>query len=199
MERLGKYLPGHRDPQGASPVRVVIFTREVWADKCTSGGDGVAEQCVRVVTAYEAAAEILAAPTAALVIDLRMLTPRHVRLVALARRMEVEMLGFGPLPRNLSSDDLSGVRLVSREQLPAVLRQLTQASEPRAAVAVGEAPSEAPPPAVATAPAAAERPDEGSPAEGRYIPAEPEAPRSRGRARDILTPEEIAALLEEQK
>ena len=81
-------------------------------------------ECVRISTAYEATAELLAAPAAVLVIDLRTIHRRHLRLLRIARQLNVEMLAMGTLPSGLAADDLSGVRLLARADLPAVLETL---------------------------------------------------------------------------
>ncbi|MHC4294786.1 MAG: hypothetical protein ACYSTL_04310 [Planctomycetota bacterium] len=81
-------------------------------------------KCVRVSTAYEAAAEILAATTAALVIDLRLLPERHLRLLEIARQRKTEILAVGSVPSGLTSENLSGVRLVSLADLPKAISDL---------------------------------------------------------------------------
>ena len=75
-------------------------------------------ECVVVGSAYEAAAELLAAPTVAMIVDLKLLTARHVRLLEIARQMGMEMLGVGTLCSAMAADQLSGLRLVSRADLP---------------------------------------------------------------------------------
>jgi hypothetical protein len=94
--------------------RVVALTLD--AALCAEAGGGVG-RVVRVASPYEAAAELLAAPAAALLIDLRALPVRHLRLLEIARDLSVEVLAFGPLPAGMTSDDLSGVRLLSRQAL----------------------------------------------------------------------------------
>lgn len=134
------------DDRGASSdrPRVAVLSRDSalssrLADRCAA-----AIECVSVASPYEAAAEILAAPLAALVIDFRAIAPAHVRLLEMARQMDVEMLALGALPAGMGADDLSGVRLISREDLPAAIDRL----------AAPAAPAEAPQPAAAPAPAA---------------------------------------------
>ncbi len=103
------------------PRRAVVFT------SCAPGqglGGPVesAPGCVPTPSAYEAAAELLAGPATALVVDLRLLRPAHIRLIEIARRVGAELVGVGPLPAWASSDQLGGMRLVGRGQLSEVLR-----------------------------------------------------------------------------
>jgi len=109
-----------------SDPRVVIFSRDPALARAElaelSAPAGVV---VRVSSAYEAAAEILADPPAALVLDLRALTGRHVRLLEIARERHVEMLAVGALPSDLTADELSGVRLTARKDLAGAIERLT--------------------------------------------------------------------------
>lgn len=89
-------------------------------------------ECVRVASAYEAAAEILAASTGVLVVDLRLVRGGHLRLLEIARRMNVEVLAVGTVPPDLTSEDLSGVRMMARADLPEAMQRLAKppASKP---------------------------------------------------------------------
>ena len=87
-------------------------------------------ECVHVGSAYEATAEVLAAPTEALVIDLRVIRPRHARLVEIARQLHVELFGVGRLPAGMTAGELSGVRLVGVEGLAETLRENLPAAAP---------------------------------------------------------------------
>ncbi len=167
--------------------------------------------CTRVPTAYEAAAEILRGPVAVLVIELRLLHRRHGRLLELARRHGVEILGVGGLLPNLDADALSGVRLVGRAVLCDEIRRALARTRPPAAPPT-------PPPAHAL-----DRPEDGSPladapdtgtalggesANDEDAPRIPEGQwervdlRSSGGKKPltslaaVLTPEEVRALLE---
>lgn len=104
--------------------RIVVFSR----DPAFCGRDGAAPRaaCVACASAYEAASEILAAPAAALLLDLRALSMAHLRLLDIARQMGLEILASGPLPSGMTSEHLSGVRLVSQKNLPAVLAGLAE-------------------------------------------------------------------------
>jgi hypothetical protein len=180
----------------------------------TAGGD-VALECAFVATAYEAAAELIAAPALAIVIDLRMMGPRHLRLLRLARERRVEMLAVGSIPPGLTAEDLSGVRLLARAEVKAELQKLLrdflqdregryEPSAPPAASAVetnhGDLSrqstatpaakpesqrSELPSPQAIKQPATAPKPES---------PSSPSSDSLRG----ILTAGELAALLEER-
>ena len=97
---------------------------------------------VRVVTApsgYEAAAEILAWPAEALVIDFRAMSAAHHRLLDTARALGMQILGVGKVPGDLPPDALSRVRLVSQADLPDALREILSA-ETAAAAPAADAP-----------------------------------------------------------
>ncbi|MDY6913489.1 MAG: hypothetical protein SVT52_03415 [Planctomycetota bacterium] len=167
--------------------------------------------CVHVSSAYEAAAELLAAPTAAMVVDLQMLSLRHLRLLKIAREMDVEVLAVGSLPAGLTAEQLSGVRLVSIDDLPNVLTRLARTPDARPEAAV-EAPAQkaekttpepAQPPRVVLTPA--KKPTADKP---KRPPRKPQALTGDGPKKqaepptlsteDVLTPEELAALLEDE-
>lgn len=112
-----------------TPRRAVVFA------PCAPGqglleGLEPALGCVPTASAYEAAAELLAGPVAALVVDLRVLRPGHVRLIEMARKAGAELFGVGPLPAWASSDQLGGMRLVGRGQLADALRATAARSRP---------------------------------------------------------------------
>lgn len=96
----------------------------------------------RTESGYEAAAELLAAPAAALVVDLRLLAGKHLRLLEIARSLDVEVLAVGSLPIGMTAEDLSGVRLIARRDLPGLLQAL--ARSPRRDEAMGGFPDKAP-------------------------------------------------------
>jgi hypothetical protein len=131
--------------------------------------------CAAVTSAYEAAAELLASPAAALVVDLRLLRPGHVGLIQIARKAGAELWGVGPLPAWASSEQLNGMRLLGRGQLVEALRKLG---------------------AVAAAPPAGGQP---SGQRGTYEPSGParQAPAAGGEP--LLTAEELDALLGDVK
>ncbi len=94
--------------------------------------DGI--ELVRVPSGYEAAGELLAAPAAALVVDLGRITPDHAPLLDLARRLELPVIGFGTVSADLSSAQLSRLRLVTPAGVGPALRELLPAA-PKAAEA----------------------------------------------------------------
>lgn len=117
---------GDSKKQKASENPLVV----VWSQDPSLVADGEAElRIVSTRSAYQAAGEVLAGPVVAIVIDLRLLTPRHLRLVKIAREMDIEMLAVGSLPPDMSSDDLSSVRLVSRDGLSDTLKKLCAKAE----------------------------------------------------------------------
>lgn len=92
-------------------------------------GQGV--ETIRVANGYEAGAELLAGAALALVIDLPCLTPPHRKLLHVARQAGAEILGVGNFPPGLSAEDLSGMRLISRDDLPTSLRAIVERSKPQ--------------------------------------------------------------------
>lgn len=94
-----------------------------------------------VESGYEALAELLAGPVAALVVELSLLSPRHVRLLEVARSRRVEVLGLGGPHPNVRIETLSGVRLVSPHDLAVVTAPMAPApaSEPAWPAAVAPA------------------------------------------------------------
>jgi hypothetical protein len=67
------------------------------------------------------------------------MTSRHKDLLTLACRRGIETLGFGHLPLGMSSEDLSGLRLLGRNQLGDAVRIAVAA-----AMTPEKAPSEQP-------------------------------------------------------
>ncbi len=178
--------------------RVVVLTRDGF--RLDAGLPEVAAAYsggICVATGYEAAAELFAAPVRALVIDLSLLTRRHLRLMELARDLSAEVLAVGSVPTGFGSEQLSGVRLVSRADLPKLLERLLEsAPSPPAPDEADTAPAiepreEAPqPPAEKPAPteepAVVENVSNERQDNGDYVPT---------KLGDVLTSEEIAALL----
>ena len=177
-------------------TRVILFSREALP---VTGGVFTA-RCRQCTSAYEAAAELLAEPAAALVIDLRCLATGNLRLVQTARKQGVAVLAFGKLSAAMSTEGLDGVQLVSQEGLAQALARLAQGAraaeqeapekQPVEATAVGvggEAAPEAAPPREAAA--GLDRPgQEASSAE----------PKRQGPPSSVLTADELAALLGEE-
>ena len=198
----------------ANRSRVVVLSRDPalglrLADACAPG-----VEMVRVPSGYEAGAEILAAPTAAMVVDFRAMARGDTGLLTVARRMGVELFGVGPLPARMSAEDLSRLRLLSLADLPAAIAERTAPSE-EPPPPVEEPPpaepkkarrrkrkakrSKEPPAQEKQQPAPQEPPpagETGQPAEAPP-PAEP-TPAAPQTPRDLLTPEELAALLKDE-
>ena len=253
-----------------APQVVVLAWEDGWRRSELAGLVGDARRVVHVTSAYEAAAELLAAKTAALVVDLGMVTARHVRLLAVARDLKVSVLGVGAPPADVEAESLLGVRVVSREALSAAVEELLTAAGGGAPVAAqtrlpgvaqaaggeqppGEVPSasvEAPPAAAlapakqpargparaphkrpakrafrvsepaqttldsstsaakregpapadaaAVAPAPADAPTPAPADAAAVAPAPADAPTPPSSLRNLLTPEELAALLENE-
>ena len=160
-------------------LRVVVLSHDdAIPGELSSPWPAGALECVRVATGYEAAAELLAAPTGALVVDLRAMPSRHLPLLRLARAEGVRVLALGPAPRGPADDDLGGAERVAREDAPFVLRRTLVA-----------------PPAGRAEPSADA--DE-RPAAGKYVPdaRTPDKDASPAASSEgILTAEELEALL----
>lgn len=105
--------------QANVPARVVVLTRQKGIAEHVRRQIRHGDDWVLVSSAYEAAAEVLAEPTAVLVMDLRLLSPRDDRLVDVARSCGCAMLGIGSLPAGMSAAALSGVTLTAEPHLDA--------------------------------------------------------------------------------
>lgn len=113
------------DEADNSLVRVVVWVRDAsWR----RAARGLGLRTVEVESGYEALAEMLTATAAVLVVELSLLSPRHVRLVEAARQRGVDVLGLGGLHPNVSVAALSGVRLVSSDDLAAAVERLAAAA-----------------------------------------------------------------------
>lgn len=201
--------------------RVVVLSRDAVLASRLVEACAPAAAVAAVACGFEAAAEVLAAPVAVLVIDFRCLPPAHERLLDLARELEVEVLGVGATPTGIAIDRLSGVRLVSRDDLAVfVVRSLDIAASPAepearelpTPIELPENEPEAWPEAEAEVEAVAESapPVAGAPASeaprgnGRRGPAAPrpawpeadDQPELRAPSQ-LLSPEELSALLED--
>lgn len=165
-------------------------------------------QWVTADSPYEAAAELLARPALALVLDLRSLPPRHIALLDIARRLHVEVLIVGVLPGRLDADRLRGLRLTGASGLANELHRLASAAAPSppppAATAapttprMTAAPDKQPPPSKPAAPAAKpERPSDGEWAPQAKDGAQPQT-LTPGPLSQLLTNEEFDALMEDR-
>jgi|GEM_PF-2326411 len=107
--------------------KIIILSRDAALEGAARGEDSMSPyQCLRVTSPYEAAAELLAEPPIAIVIDLRCLTPGDLPLIEMAYQRGLEVLAVGAVPLGITTTDLSGVRLSARGHLSALLEGLAQ-------------------------------------------------------------------------
>ena len=158
-------------------------------------------ECVPVGSAYEAAAELISAPVLALVIDLRLFGPRHLRLLQIARQLSVEMLAVGGVPVGMSAEDLNGVQLLSRTEVQGALAKLAHSAAEHEGLAGWQ------PAAQASSPdRAAQYISDAGPVQSGKKPATPArpGPPSEGDGwqppdlGSLLSPEELSSLLENE-
>lgn len=117
-------------PQQQYERRVVVLARPPGRDVLALQKQTPAIEVIGVSSGYEAAAELLVQPVCGLVIELDCLTERHVGLLRIARAEHVEIFGMGSFPAHLQAQQLSGVRLVSQEDLPELLQNLPALPRP---------------------------------------------------------------------
>jgi hypothetical protein len=198
------------DARAGNPAQRVVILSPDGALRAALGRPPGEAECIPVASPYEAAAELIAAPALAIVIDLRLMGPGHLRLLQIARERGVEMLAMGGIPSGLTAEDLSGVRLLARADLKAAMEKLLQdrqgryeAAPPPETKQAAPVPAARPPSVAPPAAPAGSRPAQAG-AEGTKPapspaprPEPPSAPPAEG-PRSILSPEELAALLEEQ-
>jgi len=151
-------------------------------------------ELVRVGSGYEAAAELLVGPAAALVVDLGRITAPHVRLLELAGKLAVPIVGFGTISAPLSGSALRSVQLVGPEKVAQALEEIF-GSAGRYEPARPAEPAQPPGKRAARKVAEPEPP----PAEQPRAEAEPEktAPPAPPAPRRGLTQAELDALLED--
>ncbi len=178
---------------------------------------------VRVDSGYQAAAEIISAPVAVMLIDLRSLGGLHRGLLALARRMGVRLAAIaGETPADMTADDLRGLQRIAIGDIPAVLAlarvatvNLGEVSDaPASAATLPEAPqaSAADQPEPDPTPKSAPKPEPApapipTPAismadvplpEEKRVMLTPRSGQPRTLA-GLLTPDELANLLEDEQ
>ena len=187
------------DKSSPTTMRVVVCSPDAPAIVSTGRLAKPSLEVVSVESVYEAAAELLAEAPAALVVDLRLLGPRHARLAAIARQCGTEMLGVGALNGSMPAEQLSGLRLVSHQELDETLSQL--ASTPKNQNSSGQIESTYKPsapqrPAPIKPPANNEREETALFPDDSYLsstnPDQPVTPDT------LLTREELDALLENE-
>lgn len=97
-------------------------------------------ETIRTTSGYEAAAELLAGPASALLVDLGRITAAHVPLLALAGRLEVPVVAFGTVSASLPGSALSALRLVGVQDIAAAIEEtLSTAASPAAEAAALDA------------------------------------------------------------
>jgi len=177
-----------------SPLRAVLLSGDPLVGArlerlCARGW-----RAVRVASGYEAAAEILASPVAALLIDLRAMGDIHRRLLELAERMEVETFALADGAQGTARPGLEPLRRVELADIPAILAALAarEAREPAAAQTQPSAESPV------TSPDAVGDELAGSLAAEKRVVLTPKSRRPKTR-QALLTPEELAALLEDEQ
>lgn len=116
--------------QANVPARVVVLTRQKGIAEHVRRQVRNGDDWVLCTSAYEAAAEVLAEPTAVLVMDLRLLAVRDERLVEIARSCGTAMLGIGALPAGMSAAALSGVTLVAEPHLDVEIARALRSHRP---------------------------------------------------------------------
>lgn len=200
--------------------KVIVLSRDASFARTAQGEHSTSQYyCLRVTSPYEAAAELLIESPVAIVVDLRCLTPGDLPLIEMARQKSLEILAIGSTPLGVTTTDLSGVRLAAREHVAEMLAQLTltpllDGSTPEAVKsASGEGPElsslaqwirkaplgERNPAPVQTdveAPKPADEPPKTPEPEPEPQPRAEDKPAVH--PNDLLTREELAALLEDE-
>jgi len=207
------------------PLRAVVLSHDpvLGARALRLCADGW--RAVRVDSGYEAVAEILSAPVAVLLIDLRSLGGLHRGLLALARRMEVRLAAIaGETPPDMTGDDLQGLRRIEVGDIPATLASVrsslagrvesfdeptsgdalpvathapaTPEPAPETVPAPGAEQSPAPVPAPMSARGHA--PTEVPPAQEKRVVLTPKSGKHKTLA-GLLTPDELAFLMEDEQ
>ena len=101
-------------------------------------------EVVVVTSCYEAAAEILAEPALALVLDLRAFRAGHGRLLEIARQMGLDIFAVGAASR-IDTEQLSGVKLLGRKDLMGELLRLLGGDDPEVVLQADRQVSSTPP------------------------------------------------------
>ncbi len=199
--------------RGNTCVRVVVVSSDgllTPQEQARLSAAGVA--CEQVTSPYEAAAALLAAPATAVAVDLPVLNRGHLRMLEMARKLGVSVLATGAIPAGLTGEDLRGVRLLSRTELTDALLSAAPAQQARTDTEPNEGhyePQPRPETYENSAGKVAVRTDEVAEPEGAdtgekarddsYKPEDTadHTPARRKTGSDILSADEIAALLEQ--
>ena len=109
-------------------------------------------ECVYLSSPYTAAAEFLAEPADALVINFSVFEKKQLKLLDLSRREGLELFGIGNgrFPEGFCADDLNGIRLGSAELIRDNILTLARnknsspaSSEPKVPLSAGKYETEA--------------------------------------------------------
>ncbi|MCD4824219.1 MAG: hypothetical protein K8S55_06395 [Phycisphaerae bacterium] len=109
--------------------RVVLLASEGELLPQTPEENDTGIEYIYAPSGYEAAAEVLADPAMALIVDMPSLSAEHIKLMEIARSRGTELIGVGGFPAGLSVDDLSGMHLVAMNQLPEFLQKMTSQTQ----------------------------------------------------------------------
>ena len=174
----------------SSPLRAVVLSSDplvgARAERLCAHG----WRAVRVASGYEAAAEILASPVAALMIDIRAMSGIHRRLLELAGRMEVQTFAIAGAAQGTAQPAKPPLRRVELADIPAILAALAAEQAPATQT---QSPAESP------APSPDAGRDESAPslATEKRVVLTPRSNRPK-KPQGLLTPQELAALLENE-
>ncbi|MCP4375957.1 MAG: hypothetical protein GY794_07260 [bacterium] len=176
-----------------------MLSRDASLERAARGEDSMSRyRCLRVTGPYEAAAELLCESPVALVVDLRCLSPNDLPLIEMARQRSLEILAVGSVPLGISTTDLSGSRLASRNDLSLLLEELVKSQPSEDSIEdsgkITSDASDASPPVRRTAKSSqTEDKIAETPAAKAKVDDDPPAISPN----DLLTREELAALLED--
>ncbi len=107
----------------AAAARVVLLTRDASFGERIDQAVGGRANVVRAASGYEVAAELLAIGAGAVVLDLGAMSRRDAGLPAIVREAEAAAFAVGELPGGLSGDELYGIRIVSRDDVGALVAE----------------------------------------------------------------------------
>lgn len=203
----------------SSPLLAVVLSRDplvgVRVDRlCTRSW-----RTVRVASGYEAAAEILTSPVAALLVDVRAFGGLHQRLVKLAQRMEIPTFVIADYETDTARPGLEPLQRLELKDIPAALASISDEADETAAETA--APQAQPMPAPSPAPEVGQyeseigpasqpltetpreapqthRPDQADSQADRQVAPSPK-PKQAKAQQVLLTAEELATLLGEEQ
>lgn len=204
----------------SSPLLAVVLSRDPLVGVRVDRLCPRSWRTVRVASGYEAAAEILTSPVAALLVDVRAFGGLHHRLLKLAQRMEVQTFVIADNNTDTAKPGLEPLQRLELKDIPAALASISNETEGTAgqtattqAQPMPESPS---PPEVGRyepeiAPASqpltenpqeipnTPRPDQTNSLAAAKRAAMAPKPRQPKTQQVLLTAEELAALLEDEQ